>query len=106
MGKSGKAQADKTQVRTCCSCGKTGSKLSFVRFVRTPEGVVELDPTGKKSGRGAYLCIDGNCFLKARKLRRLDKALRISLDDDDYVRLEQEFLLRVSLKTAGEGTVS
>jgi predicted RNA-binding protein YlxR (DUF448 family) len=62
-----------------------------VRFVRTPEGHVEVDETGKADGRGAYLCADPDCFELARRRRRLDSALRVSMQDDDYSRLRRDF---------------
>jgi predicted RNA-binding protein YlxR (DUF448 family) len=62
-----------------------------VRLVRTPEGHVEVDPTGKANGRGAYLCANPDCFEMARKRRRLDSALRVKLQDDDYTRLRRDF---------------
>lgn len=62
-----------------------------MRFVRTAEGRVELDPTGRKAGRGAYLCASEECMGKARKQHRLDKALRIRIDENDYDRVENDF---------------
>jgi predicted RNA-binding protein YlxR (DUF448 family) len=50
-----------------------------------------VDPTGKANGRGAYLCADVDCFEMARKRRRLDSALRVSLKEDDYTRLKRDF---------------
>lgn len=81
----------KTPTRTCTGCSLTSDKRGFVRVVRTPEGHVELDPSGKANGRGAYLCTDPDCFETARKRRRLDSALRVSLRDDDYDRLRRDF---------------
>ena len=57
--------ANKTPTRTCVACGKSGDKRSFVRIVRTPDGSIELDLTGKVAGRGAYLCKESSCFEKA-----------------------------------------
>ncbi len=95
----------KIPTRTCCACGASGEKASLVRVVRTPEGAVELDPTGRMAGRGAYLCADRACFSKARRTRRLDRALRISLEEEDYDRLEDDFSLRALDTDTGEGTV-
>lgn len=83
--------ARKAPVRTCTGCGSSSDKREFVRVVRTPQGLVEIDPTGKTAGRGAYLCADPDCFETARKRRRLDSALRVSLKDDDYARLRRDF---------------
>lgn len=81
----------KTPTRTCTGCATSSDKRDFVRFVRTPEGHVEVDPTGKANGRGAYVCADADCFEMARKRRRLDSALRVTLKDDDYTRLKRDF---------------
>lgn len=81
----------KVSVRTCTGCGESSDKRRFVRVVRTPEGHVEIDPTGKANGRGAYLHAAPDCFENARKRRRLDSALRTSLKDDDYDRLRRDF---------------
>ena len=94
----------KAPVRTCTACATSSDKRVFVRFVRTPEGHVELDSTGKANGRGAYLCADPDCFEIARKRRRLDSALRVTLQDDDYDRLNRDFceVLKRQASTQGE----
>jgi len=68
--------------RTCVSCGSTVSKRELVRLVRTPGGTVEPDPTGKRAGRGAYLCHSPECWDRAVKKGRLENALRISIPAD------------------------
>ena len=65
------------------SCRETASKKGLIRIVRTPEGGVEVDETGKKAGRGAYLCHRWECWQEALKRERLDKALRIKLCEAD-----------------------
>lgn len=62
--------------RTCVGCRAVRPKRELVRVVRTPEGTVELDPTGKRSGRGAYLCRNVACLEAAVQGRRLERALR------------------------------
>ena len=62
-----------------------------MRIVRTPDGHVVVDPTGKANGRGAYLCAKPECFDVARQRRRLDTALKVNLRDDDYDRLRRDF---------------
>ena len=71
--------------RTCVGCRETGAKREFVRVVRTPIGTVEIDPTGKKSGRGAYLCQRRECWQAALKKDRLGHALRATLSEADRV---------------------
>lgn len=62
--------------RMCIGCGEMKDKKALIRIVRTPEGQVMLDPTGKKSGRGTYLCANSECLTKAIKGKRVEKALQ------------------------------
>ncbi|HLF79823.1 MAG TPA: YlxR family protein [Dehalococcoidia bacterium] len=75
--------------RTCVACRSTSGKRELVRVVRTPEGAIEVDETGKKAGRGAYLCANRSCWAEALKKGRLDSALRTKLSADDRLRLTQ-----------------
>jgi len=81
----------KVPTRTCTGCGSSTTKRALIRFVRTPDGHVEVDSTGKADGRGAYLCADPDCFELARRRRRLDSTLRVNMRDDDYLRLRRDF---------------
>ena len=65
----------KTPMRVCAGCQEQKSKKEMIRVVRTPEGAVEIDKTGKKSGRGVYLCPNSECLKRARKSRALERAL-------------------------------
>ena len=80
----------KQPVRMCSGCAEHRPKKELVRVVRTPEGEILLDPTGKKSGRGAYLCQNPDCLKKARKARRLERAFDCKIPDEVYERLERE----------------
>ena len=80
----------KTPERRCVGCGESKDKRELIRVVRTPEGEVCLDATGKKSGRGAYVCHSLSCFKKARKARRFETALECSIPDEVYARMEEE----------------
>jgi predicted RNA-binding protein YlxR (DUF448 family) len=73
--------------RTCIACRSTSAKREFVRLVRTAEGNVEVDPSGKKAGRGAYLCTRGSCWELALKKDRLAAALRTKLSSADAEQL-------------------
>jgi len=75
--------------RTCVGCRTASAKRAFVRIVRTPEGTVEVDPSGKRNGRGAYLCADRACWEEALKKDRLARALRATISGT-----EREELLR------------
>jgi uncharacterized protein len=65
--------------RTCIGCRTTSAKRQFVRIVRTAEGRVEVDPTGKKAGRGAYLCRQQSCWELALKREQVGRALKVTL---------------------------
>ena len=69
--------------RTCVSCGSTTAKRELIRLVRTPAGEVEPDPTGKRPGRGAYLCHNPECWERAIKKGRLENTLRTRLSAND-----------------------
>src|SRR5215212_3803797 len=77
-------------VRTCVACRRTDAKRGLFRLVRDAEGRVAVDPTGKRAGRGAYLCHDPACWEQALKRRGLERALRIeSIQPEDRAALEQ-----------------
>ena len=69
--------------RTCVGCRTTSSKREFMRIVRTPEGRVEIDPTGRRAGRGAYLCAQLSCWQDALAKDRLARALRTTIVPED-----------------------
>ena len=77
-------------MRRCVGCMEQRPKRELIRVVRSPEGEISLDTTGKKSGRGAYLCPDPACLAKARKARRLERALECEIPDEVYERIEKE----------------
>ncbi|MGB3328585.1 MAG: YlxR family protein [Thermomicrobiales bacterium] len=68
--------------RTCVACRESDDKRSLIRIVRTPEGTVEIDPTGKKNGRGAYLCDRPTCWTRAIETNVLSRALNVALSED------------------------
>ena len=76
--------------RRCVGCGETKDKKELIRVVRTPDGEVCLDFTGKKSGRGAYICHNLSCLKKARKSRRIEQNLDTHIPDELYEKLEEE----------------
>jgi predicted RNA-binding protein YlxR (DUF448 family) len=76
--------------RTCIACRRTDAKRGLMRLVRDTEGHVALDPTGKRAGRGAYICHDPACWEQALKRHGLERALRIeTLRPEDQAVLEQ-----------------
>lgn len=76
--------------RSCVGCGATRDKKELLRVVRTPEGEVLLDATGKKNGRGAYLCRSAACLARAQKRHSLSRALQADIPSEIYERLEKE----------------
>ncbi|MDR2932665.1 MAG: YlxR family protein [Oscillospiraceae bacterium] len=80
----------KIPMRMCSGCGEHRTKKELVRVVKSPEGDISIDATGKKSGRGAYLCNNPECLKKARKAKRLERAFSSQIPDDIYRRLEEE----------------
>ena len=67
-------------MRTCVGCRQSAPKRDLIRIVRNPEGVVELDLTGKRSGRGVYICAQEECLAAAVKGKQLDRALKTTID--------------------------
>ncbi len=76
--------------RKCVGCNERRPKNELVRVLRTPEGEIGVDRTGKKSGRGAYLCRSTACFAKAIKARRLQSALECEIPDNIIAAIEKE----------------
>lgn len=74
----------------CTGCGEMFDKRSLVRVVKSPEGEISLDLTGKKNGRGAYICRDVDCLKKARKKKALERAFSMKIEDDIYEKMEEE----------------
>lgn len=76
-------------IRRCTGCGEHFPKKTLTRIVRTPEGEIILDPTGKKSGRGAYICKSRECLKRARKSGRIEQSLGCPVSDGMYKVLEE-----------------
>src|SRR5215204_1299981 len=74
--------------RTCVACRTTGAKRGLVRVVRTASGNVEVDETGKKPGRGAYLCRTKECWNRALKGKVLEYALKTAITSEDKAALQ------------------
>ena len=80
----------KVPTRQCLGCNEHKPKAELIRVVRTPEGETVLDFTGKKSGRGAYICKSLSCLKKARKSQRIAKNLNCEISDEIYDVMERE----------------
>lgn len=83
-------KARKRPLRTCVGCGETADKRELVRVVRTTEGDVDVDLSGKVNGRGAYVHPGLGCFDGAVRRKRLASALHVDLGQDDLERLRRE----------------
>lgn len=77
--------------RQCIGCGEMKEKRELIRILRTPEEEIILDATGKKNGRGAYLCHNDECLLKAFKSKGLDRAFKMAVPKEVYEKLREEF---------------
>ncbi len=81
----------KVPMRMCTGCRERKPKAELIRVVRTPEGPVVLDKTGRRNGRGAYLCRDSiPCLEKAVKTRMLERSLEVAIDPEVFERLRTE----------------
>ena len=76
--------------RQCVGCRTMKDKKALVRIVKTPEGEICVDATGKKSGRGAYICPNAECLRLARKSRKLEKSFSCRISDEVYDNMERE----------------
>ena len=85
-----KIKQKKIPLRQCLGCNEHRAKNELLRVVRTTEGEIVLDFTGKKSGRGAYICKNVSCLKKARKSGRIGKSLDCVIPDEVYDRMESE----------------
>jgi hypothetical protein len=80
----------KIPLRKCLGCNESRPKRELIRVVRNKEGEVKIDLTGKANGRGAYICNNIECLKKARKNKRISKALDVEIPEEVYERLLME----------------
>ncbi len=77
-------------LRKCLGCDEMLGKKGMLRVVKTKEGEISIDETGKKNGRGAYICRDMECFNMAQKKHSLERSLKCSISEEIYEKLRQE----------------
>ena len=82
----------KQPVRTCVACREGKPKAEMLRVVRTPDGEIKMDPTGKCAGRGAYVCNEPSCVEKCVKKRIFDKVFGVKLSDEDYASIAGQYV--------------
>ena len=80
----------KIPMRMCCGCNEMKPKRELIRILKTPEEEILIDMTGKKNGRGAYICKNLDCLKAARNTRRLERAFSCSISSEIYEGLENE----------------
>lgn len=80
----------KIPLRQCTGCRQVKDKRTMVRVLKTPEGKIVLDLTGRQNGRGAYLCRDPECLKKAEKNGGLERSLKVQIPAEVYGILEDE----------------
>ena len=83
--------AKKIPMRQCVGCGEMKNKKEMMRVLKPAEGPIVLDMTGKKNGRGAYLCMTQECLQRARKSKGLERSFKMTIPDELYENLEKEF---------------
>lgn len=84
------AAVKKIPQRQCIGCGEMKNKKEMIRVIKTPEDMIMLDTTGKKNGRGAYLCKSEECLAKAMKSKGLERSLKVSIPGEVYEELKKE----------------
>ena len=80
----------KVPMRQCVGCAEMKSKKDLIRVIKTPEEEIVLDTTGRKNGRGAYICASMECLKTAQKRKGLERSLKVAIPTDVYESLEQE----------------
>lgn len=80
----------KIPMRKCVGCQEMKEKKQLIRVVKTAEGEIVLDDTGRKNGRGAYICRSSECLAKARKTKAIERSLGIEVSQEVYEELEKE----------------
>lgn len=76
--------------RMCVGCGEMFDKKELIRVVKSPQSEVSLDLTGKKNGRGAYVCNNPECLKKARKRKSIERSFSMKIEDEVYDKMEEE----------------
>lgn len=84
--------AKKEPLRKCIGCGEMIAKKEMIRIIRTKEGDIKLDLTGKENGRGAYLHLNKECFEKAVKTKGLERSFKMPIHPSLYEKLEKEMI--------------
>ena len=92
MGTNNNMRVRKVPLRQCTGCGERKEKKELIRIIKTPEDTIEVDFTGKKNGRGAYICNSTECLKLAKKRKSLERSLKTSIPDEVYQQIEKEMV--------------
>ncbi|MDE6914632.1 MAG: YlxR family protein [Lachnospiraceae bacterium] len=99
--------AKKIPMRQCIGCGEMKSKKELLRILRTQEEEILLDATGRKNGRGAYICPNAECLKRAKKSKGLERSFKMKIDEEIYDSLTKEIeIFEKSIRNAGNGDES
>ena len=82
--------AKQIPLRQCIGCRQMKAKSELVRIIKTPDNEICLDKTGKMNGRGAYICLDGDCYNKAVKSKGIEKSLKMPIPEGIYEAIGKE----------------
>lgn len=85
--------AKKLPLRMCTGCGEMKAKKEMIRVLKTPEEEIVIDSTGKKNGRGAYICCSLSCLQKSIKTKGLERSLKVSIPKEIVETLEKEMIM-------------
>ena len=92
MGTKNTPRIRKIPMRQCTGCGVRKEKKELIRIIKTPEDLIEVDFTGKKNGRGAYICNSVECLRTAEKRKSLERSLKVTIPAEVYKELEKEMM--------------
>ena len=92
----------KQPMRTCVMCRQKREKRELVRIVRTPEGEIKFDPTGKANGRGCYICTSEKCLSNVKNVSRISRSLEVTADAQQLNRVYEEITSYVNQGIKGE----
>ncbi len=96
--------AKKIPMRQCIGCGEMKSKKELLRILRTQEEDIILDATGRKNGRGAYICPNAECLKQAKRSKGLERSFKMKIGDEIYDSLTKEIeIIEKSVRNAGDG---
>lgn len=84
--------AKQIPLRQCVGCREMKPKTELVRVIKTPENEICLDKTGRKNGRGAYICLNQQCLEKAKKTKAIERSFKMEISEDIYRMIAEEMI--------------